>query len=206
MLLKVLTVIVVLIVLLLSLPVGVDAGYTDKQAVLMLRIGAVTLRLFPRRPKKHKQARKKEPAEKPQAGARPKEKKKLNVTWDEIRSALDLSIRGIGKLKFRVRKLRLHFTSAFDDPYTTAMVYGYANAAAGALGLYRVRDGDIRLEADFTSAQWSMEAYISVTIRVFYIMKFAFFLLFGGTKLLLRRRRRIKQEQTEIAQAAGKEA
>lgn len=205
----ILIILAVLIAFLLYLPVGVDMGYTDSGVILLVRIGAVTLRLFPRKHKKPKQkkpAKGKKSAQKAQSADQPKQKKKLNVTWEEIQSALDLTVRSIRKLKFRVRKLMLHFTSAFDDPYTTAMVYGYANAAASALGLYRVRGGDVQLSADFTSGQWTAEAYISITIRIFYMIKFAFSLLFGGLKLLLRRRRRIKQEQTEIAQAAGKEA
>ena len=49
--LKVLGVIAVVVILLLCLPVGVDAGYCDGQLTIRLRLGAVTIGLYPTKPR-----------------------------------------------------------------------------------------------------------------------------------------------------------
>lgn len=205
---KVLIVIILLLVLLLRLPVGVDAGYTEGQAFAGLRVGPKVFWLYPRKkkPPAHK-AKKKEKSEAEETPP-PAAKKKLpafNLQWDEIKSALDLTVRCVKKLRFRLRRLDLRFVSGGADPYNTAMAYGYANAAADALGLYRLKQANVELSADFTAERSEFDGACSVTIRVYYLCKFGITMAVGGLRLLLRHRKRVKQEQRAAALIPGKE-
>ena len=204
--LKVLGVIAVVVILLLCLPVGVDAGYCDGQLTIRLRLGAVTIGLYPTKPKKRRQ-KKQEPQPEAESVEEPPAKKRTmpDVTKEEILAAGRLLLRSIQKLKFRIRRLKLHFVSAFEDPYTTAMVYGYANAGVSALQLQRIKGADIQLGVDFSATQCWVDGEISVTIRIWYLMKFAVLLLVGGGKLFLQRKKRIKATNMGNAQVAGKE-
>ena len=52
----------------------------------------------------------------------------------------------------------VHFVAACEDPYDTAMLYGYANAAAGIIeGLsgrgWDIRRRDIQVGVDFESTE-----------------------------------------------------
>lgn len=203
---NVLGVIAAVVILLLCLPVGVDAGYCDKQLTLRLRLGAVTIGLYPTKPKKRRK-KKQEPQPEAVSGETPPAPQKTlpDVTKEEVLAAGRLLLRSVQKLKFRIRRLKLHFVSAFEDPYTTAMVYGYANAGVSALQLQRIKGADIRLGADFSATQCQLDGEISVTIRIWYLMKFAGLLLAGGGKLFLQRRKRIKATNLGNAQVAGKE-
>lgn len=205
--LKILLILLLVIVLLLSLPVGIDAAYEEKLFYLWIRVGAKRFRILPGKFGK-KDHKRKNTGKAEEADPSPKGKKKRvawNIDWDEIKAALDLLIRSVKKLRFQVRRLKLHFISAFPDPYDTAMAYGCANAAANALGLYRVKHGDVRLSADFTGESPVIDAYLSITIRIYYLCKFGFTMVFGVLHLLICHRKRLKQEEKAKALLAGKE-
>lgn len=205
---KVLIVIILLLVLLLRLPVGVDAGYTEGQAFAGLRIGPKVFWLYPRkeRPPTHGHGKRKKIKTEAEAPSKAKRSpRSLNLQWDEIKSALDLTVRCVKKLRFRLRRLDLRFVSGGADPYNTAMAYGYANAAADALGLYRLKQANVELSADFTAERSEFDGACSVTIRVYYLCKFGITMAVGGLRLLLRHRKRVKQEQRAAALIPGKE-
>lgn len=202
---KVLLILLALIALLLMLPVGVDAGYTGGQASVGIRIGPKVIWLYPGRFGKaeHKKKKKEKPAEEAQTVE--KKPRSLNVDWDEIKAAGALFIRSVKRLRFRVRRLRLHFISGSPDPYNAAMLYGYVSAGVNALGLGRLKHGDVQLGVDFAADAPVIDGYLSITIRVYYLCKFGLTMAFGGLRLLLAHRKRIKQEQKANALIAGKE-
>ena len=185
-----LIVLLVLLVLVLSLRVGVDVGYDGENVRVFLRVSRWTFCLFPREKTKPKKQRK------------PKQKKKqgkLDITKDEILDAISVLVRGIKKLRFRLYRLRVHFISAFGDPYRTAMMYGYANAGVQALGLYHLKQADVQLAVDFERESYYIDGYISMTVRVFYIIKLCVCLVAGLIPILLRRRKRIKAIEKNTA-------
>lgn len=181
--LKVLIVLLALLLLVLPLRVGADVGYDEGGVRVMLRVSRWTYCLFPREQTKPKKQRK------------PKEKKKQgkpDITKEEILDAVDVLVRSVKKLRFRLYRLRVHFISAFGDPYRTAMMYGYANAAVQALGLPEMKQADVQLAVDFERESYYVDGYISVTVRVFYVMKLCVCLAAGLLPILLRRRKRMK--------------
>lgn len=204
---KILLIILAFIVVLLYLPVGVDVDYAGGQLQIGVRVGPKVFWLYPSRfgKKDHKQRKKAEPEEHIPEMPKVKKPRRINIDWDEIRAALDLLIRCVKKLRFRVRRLKLYFTSAFPDPYDTAMAYGCAAAAVNLLGLERVKGSDVRLDIDFTSETVYVEAYFALQIRIYYLMKFGLLMAFGCLRLLFHHWKRLKQEEKSNALIAGKE-
>ena len=200
-------IVVVLIVLLLCVPVGADVGYAGDQLTLKVRVGPLTVTLFPKKPGKDKPKKKpkKDTAQEAESQPKEKQKRKLDVTKEEIWSAVQVVFRSVKKLRFRLNRIKIHFISAFPDPYHTAMVYGYTNAAVDALGLTMRKGTDIQLGADFSKDKPVIDVYCSVTIRILYIMKLVFSVLLGAVPILMQRHRRLKLTKKANAQAAGKE-
>lgn len=204
---KVLMIVVVIILLLLCVPVGADVGYAHDQLTVKVRVGPFTITLYPQKTGKEEKKKEKRPKQKDaqEEQSPPKEKQKLDVTKDEIFSAVKVVLGSVKKLRFRLNRIKIYFISAFPDPYDTAMNYGYANAAVNALGLTMRKDADIQLGADFSADKPLIDAYCSVTIRILYVMKFVFSVLFGAIPILIQRNRRIKLTKKANAQAAGKD-
>ena len=188
--LKVLIGLLALLLLVLCLRVGVDVGYDEGGIRVLLRISRWTFCLFPREKTKPKKQRKTKEN---------KKQGKLDITKDEILDAISVLVRAVKKLRFQLYRLRVHFISAFGDPYRTAMMYGYASAGVQALGLTQMKQADVQLAVDFERESYYVDGYISVTVRVFYMMKLCVCLVAGMIPILLRRRKRIKAIEKNTA-------
>ncbi len=120
------------ILLILLIPVGVDAKY-DEDFFLKIKIGFVGITLFPQKPKKSKKKKKqKQPTEKPKED-KPKEKKpniiqQKGLSWlvDVIKKVAELA-GGALKYFFKhiiIKKLLLSISVAEDNAAETAVKYG----------------------------------------------------------------------------------
>lgn len=183
--LKILMIVLALLALLLTVRIGADIGYDEKGLRVYARVSRFTLCLYPAA-KKHtpKKAKKQKP--------KTKKSEKLNITEDEALDAIGAAVCSVKKLRFRLRRLKLHFVSAFDDPYKTAIVYGYGEALINGLGLPQLKQSDIRLGMDFEKDACEIDGYLSVTIRIYYIIKLLVCLAMGLIPIWRRRRKRIK--------------
>jgi len=191
--LNVLLIIFGVLVLLLLVPIGVDVEYSEGRVRLYFRIAWFTRTVYPTEKKADK-------TKKPKKTKKKQTKKKsLDVEKDEILDGISLVIASLKKLRFSVHRLKLHFISAFPDPYQTAMVYGYACAAVNTLDLANRKNADVQLAVDFEEEQYYLDIYLSVTIRIYYILKFAVCLAVGAIPLMLRRRKRIKTKENSTA-------
>jgi len=183
--LKTLIVTLVVLVLLLLLPIGVDAGYCEGELRIYFRVGSFTFGIYP--PKKENQKQ-----DKKQNTKSEKKKSFPDVTKDEVLDAVAVAVKSVKKLRFRMHKLKLHFISAFDDPYQTAMVYGYVSAAVNAFALPAMKRADVQLGVDFERETYYVDGYLSVTIKLYYIIKLLGYLVGGLIPILWRRWRRLK--------------
>ena len=184
MVLNVLIIVLVLLALLLTVRIGADIGYDETGLRVYARVSRFTVCLYPRSQKK--------PNKRKKSKNKTKKTGKPDITEDEVVDALRVAVRAVGKLRFRLRRLKLHFISAFDDPYQTAVVYGYAEALLWGLGLPALKQSDIQLGMDFERERYSIDGYLSVTIRIYYILKLCLCLSIGLVPILWRRNQRIK--------------
>ena len=182
--LKILMIVLVLLALVLTVRIGGDISYDEAVLRVYARVSRFTICLYPSQ-KEKPQKKSKKPKAKKKTG-------KPDITEDEVLDAIGVAVRSVKKLRFRLGRLKLHFLSAFDDPYKTAIVYGYTEALVHGLGLPLLKQSDIRLGMDFEKDACEAEGYLSVTIRIYYILKLAVCLLWGMLPILWRRRKRIK--------------
>ena len=200
-----LIVILGLVLLLLLVPVGIDVGYNEDGLRVYGRISCCRIGFYPKKASVKKKSKKRMTTEQPtesEAGADPVKKDKFklpDITKDEFLDLVGVGVKSVRKLRFSLHKLKLHFISAFSDPYQTAMVYGYASAAVHAFALPQLRHSDVQLAVDFEREKCYVDGYLSVTIKIYYILKLVFCAAVGALPILLRRRKRMKAKENSVA-------
>ena len=103
-------------------------------------------------------------------------------------------------LTIRVDRFMLHYTAAGDDPYDTALIYGYVNGALSSLAplcrkKFKVRDADVRTDVDFTADSMSVDFVIAVTMRIGQIFEGLFIIAFGALGIIIKNKRRLAREK-----------
>jgi len=149
-------IILAIIILFALLRFGVSAEYSEEGLTAKASVGPVSFRLFPRKEKPDKKERKprkekkdrKKPTIKPPGGIRGF----LDII-DAVKTAMSRCRRRI-----LIKRLIIRYVAAGDDAYKTAMSYGAANAAIGAVvpileNNFRIRRRDITASADFLAAK-----------------------------------------------------
>jgi hypothetical protein len=213
----ILGVIVALLLLLLLIPLGVDLGYEQGEFHLSAKIGPKLVRLFPKKPgedkpKKEKKLKKKKkkPEKEPQEDEeeKPKKKRSLPFDRDELLDLVRTVLRGIGKFgrAWHVDRFVLHYVAAGNDPYDTAMTYGWVNAALSSLSplcqkRFQVRDCSVWTDVDFTRDKTFLELGLAMTITFWRLNGVINSLLFGALKILIRSKRRKKKEAKALKKA-----
>lgn len=198
--------------------VGVRAEY-DQRLTVRLRVGLVSLRVYPLRRKKAKKEKK--------VSTRPKRQKKQTeseakgkVSQDKLsllRSLLPVALRAAGSLrrKISVDLLEAHILMAGGDPASVAVAFGSANAIIGmVLPLleqnFHIRQRDIRTAVDFQRAHSEVWAKLSLSLTVGQGVAFALHLGWQSLCVLMRWRRQQDEKKatkqiTERAVEYGKE-
>ncbi len=173
-------VIVVLVWLIGRIRLGVGASRTQEEGNrLWLRLGPASITLYPRAPKPSKEKPAKEKKAKP-----PKEKKSKKektprkpLTREQIvalvRRLIPLGLEAAGSFrrKLRIDVLEMDLIIGEPDPADTAMSYGKASAALGALWgplneAFQVKDGRARVDVDFQQEHWALWGRFQMTITV----------------------------------------
>ena len=176
----VLLIILAILVLILVIPLGVKLGYGDGVFSLAARVLCFNIRILPKKekppaaekkPKKHREKKPKKPKKR-----RPEdeeEKKKEKLTPQELLQLAKLGLSALSRFrrKLTVNEFRLHFTAADPDPYRSAMLYGYANAALESLEplakkAFRVRQSDVQTAVSFETEQPEIDFGLTVTISL----------------------------------------
>ena len=208
----VLLIILAVLILLLLTKVGVDAAYDDSGASLAVKIGPIRIQLLPKaekpdKPKRPKKAKKEKPKkeEADPTAKKPKRKPDLRFLFNLARIGLHALNRF--RVCLRIDVFRIRFIMASEDPYKTAMTYGYIQSAVGLLApqvrrAFTVRDSRVELGMDFLDAKPEISCRLVLTIRigrVFYVL-FATGCEFVRYYLKYRR----QQKKTGVTDAARK--
>jgi len=208
---------VILLILLVSLVrVGIDAEYIGGNLKASAKVCGKLIEVYPNSPlleklkNRHKKEKPKEETP-PPAETQPKEEK-FQAKLQELLALAKKALHGVGYiLTIRVDRFMLHYTAAGDDPYDTALIYGYVNGALSSLAplcrkKFKVRDADVRTDVDFTADSMSVDFVIAVTMRIGQIFEGLFIIAFGALGIIVKNKRRLAREKrTGAADTNGEE-
>ena len=164
----VLGIILILLILLLITPVGVDLRY-DGALRVRLKFGILHFTLFPGKENKTPKEKKKPEKEKKQPGPKP--------TLQEILELVRIALQALGRFRRRlsIDLLRLYVLVAADDPYDAVLRYGALNAGLGVLAplahnALKIRSEDVRTNVDVQGTKSSAECHVIATLQIWEIL------------------------------------
>lgn len=164
----VLTIIFLLIFLLLILPVGAEGEYSEDGFMLDCFFGPFSFSILPEDEKKKNKKKKRS---RNKTGDKEKSKKggSLKMILDLLPTALEAA--GALKRRLKINKLVIHFVAASDDPYKTAMSYGYASAAMGMIlpifeNNFKVKERDLSTDLSFSEEETTVYINVNISIRI----------------------------------------
>ncbi len=208
-------IILAIIILLLLLPVGVDAAFVGGAFSLSVKAGPLKLRLLPAKPKKKNKNPKPKKPRKPkkpkgEKDGEAKSRAKLKLTLADIKEMASLALRALSRLRrfLSIDVLMVHLSVAGDDPYDTVRQYGAVNAALCALlphlhRAFKIKKQDIQTTIDFAQDKISADVRFAATYRIWELMCIAFCALGSAIAWLVRHRKRTKAAAVS-AQAKAK--
>lgn len=160
------------LVLLATLPVGVDVRYDGAGPLVRLLAGPVGLTLYPAHPKKKKKAPKKN-GETAQKAANAAEKKPTGGSWKDFLPLVKTALAFLGdfRRKLRIDHLECDLVLGGTDPAKLAMGYGRVWAAMGDLlaaleQTFTIRKRDVEVQCDFTAPETRVTFRAQITITV----------------------------------------
>ena len=193
-------IVLLVLLLILTFPVGLDAAYNPQRWFIKLKLGPFRLSILPSDGEKKKKEPKKEETKPEQPGGdAPKKRPKL--TLDDILTLLEIGLDALRRT-FRhlsIDRFYLSWTAAADDPYDAVQQYGRVNAILGTLagpahrGL-SFRDEDVRTDLDLTAASPVIDGQIILSIQIWEILLIAICALAALLKWYLNKKRAVRAE------------
>ncbi len=208
----VLAVLVLILLLLGQVRVGGRAEFNEKGFFLWIRLGRFKLKILPAGPKEEKIGKPKKP-KKEKEPKKPKKEKPPTPLPEKIGGALEYAqallpvaleaAKGMWR-GLRVDVLELELTAGGGDPADTAMLYGQANAALGALWYpltraFHVKDGTARVKLDFDAPGTTVYGQAALSVKIGTLVWIG---LGAGWKALfgaLAARKRLKRKRRKAA-------
>ena len=179
----ILLIILISLVLLLIMPLGLDAAYTggndswEKKVTLRIKTGPMSLTLYPRT--RREQGRKRKPTaknnkEKPKT--EPRRRRRFRPGLHNYRKLLSIAL----KSSLRIRRhicvdlIRLRYVAG-GDPLDAIRHYGTANALLSCVSslahnLLLIRDEELVVDVDVTAERSKFEARLVLTSQVWEIL------------------------------------
>ena len=191
--------------------VGCQAQFNAEGFFLWVKLGRFRIKILPgkpkgeKKPKKPKKPKKKKPK-------KPKKEKPPTPLPEKIGGALEYAqallpvvleaAKGLWR-SFRIDTLELELTAGSPDPADTAMLYGQATAALGALwfpltNAFHVKDGTAKVNLDFDAQSITVYAFTVFSLKLGNIVwiglragvKALFGVLAAGRRLKIKKRKR----------------
>ena len=191
-----LVIVLAVLLLILSVPLGVDAAYSPEQSYLKLKIALFRKRLLPKDGTKKKEKKEKKPEpEKPQEEKKP-EGKKRSLSFDDILTLAELGLNAVRRFRARlsVDYFRLHWIAAASDPYDAVLQYGRVNAGLGLLcgashRALRIREEDVETELDLSAPKPKIDTRIVLSIQIWELIWIGACVGFAGLRWILQKKR-----------------
>ena len=171
-----LCIVLAVLVLILILPVGVDAAYIDSAFSLKAKAGPARIGILPKKERPDKPEKKKKPKEQKEA-PEGKEHPKLKIGLADIKELLGFALKALGRFQraLSIDVFMLHMVSGAEDPYDAVMQFGYLNAGLSALSplfhkVVKIRKEDIRTAVDLELKRPLIEARLAATLQIWEIL------------------------------------
>ncbi len=207
--LKIIGIILLVFLLMGFLRLGAVASFGDGLRI-RLRVGALRLTIYPRKPKKKKTAKPKEEKAEEPTEQKPKTKKKRLLpkpTMEELLDLADTSLTALGatvhRACHRVRIDPLELTASFGgwDPAKAALLYGAANTLIYAVmpraeETFDIPDPSLHLRLDYDQEGVTAKGTLGVSVRVGDLFAIAFTLMIPVAKWFLRFRWAHRHDKT----------
>ena len=175
--LKALVIVIIILTVLMLLPLGFDGGYSGGRLTLGVRLGFLNIRLSPEMLKAPKLRKPKKTVIKEEPVTEKKRKEKVPMTRKELIRLAKIGLKALSRLrrKLRVDYIRIHYTFATGDPFTTAMGYGYSSAALSAVlplldEAFNIGERDINTSFDFLGEKPVFDCWLTMTIQVWEVL------------------------------------
>ena len=173
--------------------VGAEVVYDDRGFRLAVRFWCFRIQLGSREKKPGKKQEKKKASDESEEEEIKKEKKRppLSLLFSAAKHGYRMLCRLVSGLRIDV--LKLHFTSAFEDPAVAALAYGAAGTAMDALqriGGSHIVCSDMRADVDFDGSVPRYDFRIGARLRIGRLLGAALRCGFGILIDLLREKRK----------------
>ena len=157
-------IILAIILLIALLRFGIVIEYSDTGIYAWARVGFLSLIIYPE--KEHRLHKIRKVRKKVRHKIKPGSLNELLETIPPIREMLSRFRR-----KLLIKRLKIHYTVAGEDPFKTAMTFGSANAATGIIiplleEKFRIKKRDIQISADFESEEQKIYLNIAISIAL----------------------------------------
>lgn len=212
----VLCVILVLILLFLIIPVGVDAAYEAGNVCLKVKIAFARITILPRKAKAPKPEGETKKKEKTAADEKaPEEKKpKLKLGVSDVLELLKIGLKALGRLRrqLSIDLFRLYVTVAADDPYDAVMRYGYLNAALASLAplarrAFKLRQADVKTAVDLEGGENLIDAHFVASYQIWELFYIGLCAGLAALRWYLGKRREMKKtNENEAPEQTASEA
>ena len=213
--LYILAAVILVLFLIGQIRVGCQARFNAEGFFLWVKLGRFRIKILPGKPKREKKPKKPKKPKKKKEPKKPKKEKPPTPLPEKVGGALEYAqallpialeaAKGLWR-SFRIDTLELELTAGSPDPADTAMVYGQASAALGALWYpltraFHVKDGRARVNFDFDAQSMTVYAFAVFSLKLGNIVWIG---LRAGVKALFgvlaaRRRLKIKRRQRKAA-------
>ena len=219
--LKIIGIIAAIILLICLISVGVAVNYENRKLELSAYVCGLLVQILPKKEKKAKkdatggpdenaqnaetqeaESEKKKKTKKAKKIKKNKKNKKkkmgLALSGDEILGILKKVFSGVGKFThgWKVPRFMLHYTAAGDDPYDTAVMFGYVNMALSTLApicsrRFNCKDVDVWTDIDFRAEKMTLDFGLTTFIRLGSIFAMVNTMLFGALGILIKNKCRL---------------
>ncbi len=202
-------IVIVVLLLILIFPVGIDAAYGGDERFLKLKLGPFRKTILPPEKNKPKKKKKKKDEKPEQEEAEPeeKQKKKRRITLDDVLTLAEIGLDALHRFRVHlsIDRFRLYWTASASDPYSAVLQYGRVNAALGALtakahGALKVRDEEIRTTLDLEAERPEIRVRLIMSIQIWEILLIGLCAGAAGLRWILKKKR-----NERAAAAAAKE-
>lgn len=195
----VLVMILLAFLLLSQIRVGCQAEYSGQGPKVWIRLGKLSIQIYPMNPREKKVKQKKKKVKEP---VPLREKAGGLLCYAENLIPVVLEAAGQFYKKLQVDTLRMRLTAGGAEPADAAVLYGQAVAVLGALWYplteaFHVKDGSAKVELDFDAPEHTLYAFASLSLKAGQILWLGLHFGLKALRAFLHTRKYLKQRNLE---------